>query len=790
LKHFETKYGYFSGDGNEYIIKTPKTPKPWINVISNGKYGMTISQAGGGFSWNEHSEFNRITRWHQDLIQDNWGKYLYFLDHKSGDIWSPGWMPARTKLDFYECRHGFGYTVISAEYNGIQVELTYFVPFEKQHEVWRLKIKNLTDKSRKLSVFSYFEWCLGGSNDHHREFHKSFLETHYKTELNGLIAKKRIWEIPHSKRGHWNTDYPYIGYHITTKKPVAFEGDKEKFLGQYGNLLEPEAIKQGKLSNTDGIWNDSIGSLQHDFFLSAGQGETVSYLLGIEEKEANIAQILNYYQTNDNVRQELKKVKKYWLSTMETIQVETPDMALNLMVNKWLKYQAISGRIWGRTAYYQQSGAFGFRDQLQDSQVFLTIDPAMTEKQIKLHARHQFENGRVLHWWHPITDDGLKNQINDNLLWLVFVTLSYLYETANYDFLNTQEHFYKSESKASIYDHCILALKAALKRRSNRGLPLIGGGDWNDGLSAVGVDNKGESVWLGHFMIYLLDRFSLVSEKMDDTENASLFKKEAENIRISVNENGWDGDWFLRATKDNGELLGSNSNDTAKIFLNAQTWSVMSDSTSPERQNQAMSNVSKYLLKDFGTLLLYPALNQPDEYIGYLSRYAPGARENGGVYTHAATWSIWAYSKLKQYKNGWQAFKRLNPIYNGLKPDNYCGEPYVTPGNIDGPDSAHYGRGGWTWYTGSAAWYQKVTVDWIIGVRATEQGLLIDPCIPKEWDKLKILRLFRNCSYDITIHNPDKKNGGVKKIIVDGNIIKSNILPILKKEKCRVDVYL
>jgi len=790
VRHFETKYGYFENNGNEYVIKNPKTPKPWINVISNGNYGLTISQTGGGFSWLEHSEFNRITRWHQDLVRDNWGKYLYIKDEESGEIWNPGWLPTKTELEFYQCRHGIGYSTFISEYKGISVELTIFVPFEEQHEIWRVKLKNRSKQNRKLSLFSYFEWCLGGSNDYHREFHKNFLETEFDININSLIAKKRIWEITGGDRGHWNTEYPYQAFHACNKKVSGWEGDKEFFLGQYGNLNSPEAIKNGELSRTTGLWNDSIGSLHVKINLKENQEEEVVFFLGLGDSKESIKTTLEKYSSKKNVDFALSNVKKQWEKMLGTLEIETPDIAMNFMVNKWLKYQAISGRLWARTAYYQQSGAYGFRDQLQDSHIFLPIDPHFTKNQIKLHAGHQFEDGSVLHWWHPITDEGLINKISDNLLWLPFLTISYLDETDNYDFLNENIEFYQSKEIASLFEHCCKAINKVLSGFSDRGLPLIGAGDWNDGMNAVGLDMKGESIWLAHFLYYILDRFSNIAKKYNSVEIADKYRQNAKNLSVKIEEIGWDGDWFFRATKDSGEKIGSKECEYGKIFLNPQTWSVISESASKDRQQKAMESVYKYLIGNNGPILFAPAYKKADKYIGYLSRYAPGSRENGGVYTHAATWSIWAFSKLKQADHAYEMFKRISPVNSGSDPDRYIGEPYVTPGNIDGPDSVHYGRGGWTWYTGSAAWFQKVIVDWIIGVRATEEGLLIDPCIPKEWDRLKISRLFRNCVYHITIYNPDKKSYGVKKILIDGEKIKSNTLPVIKNENCSVDVYI
>ncbi len=785
MKQFDTNYGKFSEDGNEYIIKTPRTPKPWINIISNGDYGLLVSQTGGGFSWQTHSEFNRLTRWHQDLVQDNWGKYIYIKNNDTNEIWSPTWQPFKTELDSYECRYGFGYSVFTTEYKGIKVELTIFVPFDDSLEIWDIKVVNQTQTKIDLSFFTYFEWCLGSSADHHREFHRTFIETKFDKKLNSIIAGKRIWEIPLGDRGHWNIEYEYKGFFACSKKATSFECDKEKFLGQYGSVYSPKAIIENKLSNTSGIWYDPIGSLKIDIQLDENEEDRFAFYLGLKKDENEIAPTLKKYKSCKQIDKALADAKSRWQEMFATLEIQTPDDAMNLLVNKWLRYQAIAGRLWGRTAYYQQSGAFGFRDQLQDSLVFLPIDQSLTEKQIKLHARHQFKDGTVLHWWHPITETGLATKMTDDLLWLPFLLIHYLYETNNYKFLDTKEPYYDDPKKLdNLFEHSKNAINRVLKRFSKRGLPLIGAGDWNDGLSAVGLDMKGESIWLAEFLYYILINFEKIARSKGKKRLAQDYSEKAKALKKSFDKYAWDGDWFWRATKDSGKKIGSAENEEGKIYLNAQSWAVISEITSEEYKQKAMDAVRTHLVKDIGPVLLYPAYTKPDKYIGYLSRYAAGKRENGGVYMHAATWSIWAYSLLKRSEDAYDMFKRICPVYNGMNPNKWKAEPYVNPGNIDGPQSVFYGMGGWTWYTGSASWYQKVCVDWILGIRASEEGLIIDPSIPKEWKEYSVKRTFRGTIYNIKVLNPEKVSCGVKSITVDGTKIESNYLikPVNKKQ--------
>jgi cellobiose phosphorylase len=789
-KKFENKYGYFSEDGNEYIIKNYKTPKPWINIITNGNYGLTISQTGGGFSWLTHSEFNRITRWHQDLIQDNWGKYIYIKNNKTGEIWNPAILPVKTEPDLYECTFGFGYTIFKTEFKGIKIFFTLFVPGDDNLEIWDLKVENNSKEEIDLSFYTYFEWCLGSSADHHREFHKTFIETSFDRNLNSILATKRLWEIPLGDRGHWNIDYEFLGYFSSNRKIENFETSKESFLGQYGNLREPEILKNENFSGKTGSWDDPIACLKINLRLEKGKTERFDFYLGLGKNKTEIEMTLTKYKDFNKIDDSLKSVKRKWLDLFGKEEVKTPDEQINFLANKWLKYQAIAGRLWGRTAYYQQSGAFGFRDQLQDSIIFLPLDPDQTANQIKLHARHQFKDGTVLHWWHPITETGLQTKMTDDLLWLPFLIIQYLKETNDLNFVDEKVEYYDNSESGSLYSHSLAAINKVLSRFSSRNLPLIGAGDWNDGLSAAGLDMKGESIWLAEFFYYVLEEFLKICDKKNDKKTVEKLKREASKLKEAFDRFAWDGGWYFRATKDSGEKIGSSENLEGKIYLNTQTWSVISGIASGERQKRAMESVKKFLLKKNGPLLLSPAYTKPDKFIGYLSRYAPGRRENGGVYTHAAVWSIWAFALLKQPEIVYDIFKRISPINNGMNPDEYFVEPFVTPGNIDGSASPYYGRGGWTWYTGSAAWLQKIIVDNILGIKAEYDGLLIDPCIPKEWSSYSVKRFFRGTLFHIDIINQNHSNCGVNHIEVDGSVINSNIIPPCSREESIVKVFM
>jgi cellobiose phosphorylase len=777
----KTKHGFFTTDGKEYVITNPKTPMPWINIVSNKDYGFVISQAGGGYSWWKNSVMCRLTRWVQDLVKDDWGKFIFIKDNDSKKFWSLYWKPCMPDFEFYQVRYGMGYTIYNTQYSQIKNTAILFVPPDEPFEIWWVKLKNLSNKKRNLSLYSYFEWVLGNSEDNHREFQKTFIETSFDKELNAIFASKRKVPVPKFISTGLK-EYPGDGFHAVNLPIASFETDKVNFIGKYNSIQNPQALNETKLKNKTGKWLDPIASLNIDIELEIGEEKEFAFLLGFNENYEKTSHLIKKYSDMENVKKAFNDTKNFWNELLGKTIVETPDNGFNFMTNWWLKYQAIAGRIWARTAYYQYSGGYGFRDQLQDSLAFLPLDPRYTKEQILLHAKHQFKEGCVYHWWHPLTEKGAKTNMSDDLLWLPYILLFYLEETNNYSILE-EKISYVDGDEESLYQHCIKAIDYVLKRFSPRGLPLIWEGDWNDGMSAVGIEGKGESIWLGHFLYGILKGFASICEYKNDLEKKESFLKKAEDLKDKINKYGWDGEWFIRATRDDGLSLGSKSCEEGKIFLNAQTWAVINEITTEERMKKAMESAEKFLFKDYGPLLFYPSYKKPDPHIGYLSRYAPGVRENGGVYTHAGCWVILALCKLKQAEKAYQVYSKICPAKRGMEPEIYYAEPYVTCGNSEGPDSDNYGRGGWTWYSGSGAWLFKVSLDWILGIRASKDGLIIEPCIPAEWDFLKVKRYFRNTIYNIEISNPNHLSFGIKEIYLDGNKLDTNTLPPISDGK-------
>lgn len=782
-KKFESRYGYFTEDGREYIINTPFTPRPWGNVISNGDYGMMISQTGSGYSWRGNAGQNRITRSFQDLIKDNWGKYLYIRDLKRQTYWSAAYKPVMRPYQHYQVVHGVGYSRFVQRVEDIESVLTVFVAADAPLEVFQLRLTNHSNETRELDVTSYAEWLLGFAPDEHREFHKLFIETSADVSGQAVFARKCLWGFADDKGRHNNVSWPYTAFMAVSEPLKSFDCDKESFIGLYNNDDRPKAMFEPKLAGRTGRFTDAIAALQVAVSLQPGESKLVVFTLGAaEEGHEDADDLIQRFTSAEKSEQAFSAMRDFWSRFVDAEQVETPDDALNFMTNIWAKYQAISCRLWGKSAFYQVSAGYGFRDQLQDSQIFLVGEPDYARRQLLLHAAQQFVEGDVLHWWFSMRGGGPRTNCSDDLLWLPFILNAYLEETADYTILDEMIPYLNGPAEP-LYDHCKRAVERSFSRFSPRGIPLMGDHDWNDGLSAVGTLLKGESFWVAEFLYMILGSFIPLAQRRGDARFAQRCETVRESLKAALNRHGWDGEWYLQATTDDGLLLGSQENEEGKIFLMPNIWAVISGAAEEERAQTAMEAVTQYLLKDYGTLLNFPAFTRPRPDVGYVTRYAPGLRENGGVYTHAATWSVWAYALVGQPERAYEAYRRICPPNRSADIDTYKAEPYVTPGNIDGPLSEFYGRGGWTWYTGSAQWLHRVATHWILGIRPQEDGLLVEPSIPAHWQGFRVTRRFRGAVYQIEVDNPQHVNRGVRTVIVDDKPYSSNLLPVFADGK-------
>ncbi|XMB72296.1 glycosyl transferase family 36 [Mycoplasmatota bacterium WC30] len=784
----KNKYGYFSENKKEYVITDPRTPKPWINVISNSDYSLMVSQTGGGCSWRGNAGQNRLTRLYQDIIKDNYGKYFYLRDLDTKDIWSTTYQPMQTKYQEYEVRHGIGYSIFKYKVNDVLSEMKIFVVPDQPLEIIEIQITNQSKKTKKLDLTSYFEWEAGIHPDEHREFHKLFMETAYEKNLKAIKLWKYNWGFGDKNGLQNNADWDFVGFHAISEPVKSYNTDKEKFIGMYNSERNPSALNEEKLSNSSGRFGDPTGSLQTEFILKPNESKTIIYTIGvtqlgkneipgIEQRYENPDELIKKYTNIAGANEAFKQVGIFWDELLSGDYVESPDAAFDIMTNTFSKYQAISCRLWAKTAYYQTSGGYGFRDQLQDSLIFLESKPELTKKQILLHASKQFQAGDVYHWFVTYQGWGPRGNCSDDLLWMPFILYYYLEETLDYSILEAVVPFVDG-SEATIYEHSKRAINKVLSRFSDRGIPLMGSHDWNDGLSAVGFKMKGESFWMSSFLYMVLKQFKDISKKQDDLDFVKVCEENSVKIKASFNDFAWDGAWYMQATTDDGLKIGSIENEEGKIFLMPNSWAIISEIIPKDRMKKVIESINDYLLKEHGTLLNYPAFTKPRTDVGYVTRYAPGLRENGGVYTHAATWAVTAFAKAGYPDLAYKAYSGICPPNRTKDPDLYLAEPYVTCGNSDGPISPMYGRGGWSWYTGSAQWLHRVAVQDIIGVKATFKGLSIAPNLPTAWNEVRYLRKFRNANYDIQI-----KKGKNKGIIVDGVINKTNTIPDFQDNK-------
>jgi len=767
-------YGHFANEGTEYVVTDPRTPRPWVNIIANPRVGLAVSQTGSGFSWIDNSQLAVVVRWQQEFADDRSGRFLYLWDHDTDEVWSLAPAPCWPAYDRYACRHGHGYTTFETDHQGLSAHWTLSVDPEATVELWRVRLENTAGRPRRLSIVAFLEWNCGVAPAPRREFQKLFLETSFDRDRGLILVGSHMWDISSRRWGHWNTSFPYWSAFASTIPVAAAEGDKAAFLGRSGTWSRPAALyPDASWPGFFGRHHDPIAALCCDVELAAGGSRDLGFALATAEDREETAALARRFADPEVMDASLAAAVACWRDRLAGHRIETPDPLLDALANDWLRYQAIAARLWGRAGYYQQSGAYGFRDQLQDSQVWLTIDPPRCRAQIALHAAHQFADGSVYHWWHPLSEQGHITRMTDDLLWLAFVTANYLKETDDFSILDDRAPYLDAEPYP-LHDHVERAFARVFARTGPRGLPYIGAGDWNDGLSALGLEERGESVWLAQFLAGLLADWSEIHRRIGEPEKAADFAARRQALIAAVNEHAWDGGWYRRATRDDGSWIGSAGNEAGRIFLNPQTWAILNDVAPPERATACLAAVKEHLVSPAGALLLAPAYSVPDETIGYITRYAPGLRENGGVYTHAATWAIAAAAKMKDADLVGRLLTAIHPA--NKDPERYWAEPYVLPGNVDGPDSPYHGRAGWTWYTGSAAWLPRVISEWVLGVRPIWEGLRFDPCLPSGWTRAAMRRPWRGAQLQIEIERMAGLAPGDVEVTVDGEPLGSCVL--------------
>jgi cyclic beta-1,2-glucan synthetase len=733
--------GGFDRDGREYVTilqGEQTTPAPWINVVANSGFGFQVSAEGSGYTWAANSRENQITQWSNDPVADPVAEAIYVRDEVTGDLWSPTAQPIRDG-GIYVARHGFGYSRFEHEANGIALDLLHFVPLNDPIKISRLKLTNLSGKPRRLSVTTYAEWVLGTV----RGASAPFVTTEMDAETGAMLA-----------RNPWSTTFASrIAFADLGGRQTGWTADRTEFLGHNGGPASPLGLV-GKvpLSGNTGAGFDPCAALQTVVDLGIGETiEIVSFIgqcASLEEVRALVAR----YRKAD-LDAVLVSVTDHWNAVLGAIQVKTPDRAMDIMLNGWLLYQTLACRIRARSAFYQASGAYGFRDQLQDGMALTLTLPAETRGHILRAAGRQFVEGDVQHWWLPQSGQGVRTRISDDHVWLAFATATYvegsgdatiLDESVRYlegPPLRPEEHesFFQpmqADSSASLFEHCARGLDRALSLTGGLGLPLMGTGDWNDGMNRVGAGGKGESVWLGWLLIRTIQLFAPLADERDP-ERAQRWRAHATSVQEALEQSAWDGEWYRRATFDDGTWLGSKDSEECRIDSIAQSWAVLSGAADPSRANTAMASLERHLIRrDEGLALLFtPPFDATPLDPGYIKGYPPGLRENGGQYSHAAMWAVLAFAKLGAGDKAHALFALLNPINHARTPEaaaRYKVEPYVVAADIYSV-APHAGRGGWTWYTGSAGWMHRAGVEGILGIRRMGDVLLVEPHIPAAW---------------------------------------------------------
>jgi cellobiose phosphorylase len=782
--------GGFTHDGKEFVIYLGpgrQTPLPWVNIMANSKFGTLVSEAGSEFSWGRNSQTDRITPWFNDPISDPTGSAIYIRDDDIGVVWSPTPQPIREK-DAYRTRHGQGYTRFEHNSHAIEQQLLTFVPADASGglpvRLQRLRLRNDSSRRRKLTVTSYSALVLGAD-----------------PEQTGMHVVTK-WDLQSQSLFAYNSFQSDLSERIvfatSSPAPASFTGDRAGFIGRNRTLRYPAAMEHQRLTGDIGAGLDPCAAVQVTIEIDPNQSAEITFLIGQADEEKGARSLVQRFRDPANVESAFHETCLWWDRFLGTIEVETPELSTNLLLNRWLLYQTLSCRLWGRTGFYQSSGAYGFRDQLQDVMALVHAAPQLARDHILRSAARQFVEGDVQHWWHPDSGAGVRTRIMDDLLWLPFVTAHYVRATGDAAILDEVVPFLEakplepheaenvstpilSNTEASLLEHCRRAI-AHSATAGPHGLPLIGGGDWNDGLNRVGLGGKGESVWLAWFQICVLNDFGELLMLREFTEEAKACRARASRLAKTIDAQAWDGAWYRRGYFDDGTPLGSSDNLEARIDSIPQTWAAIAGAGDPNRVEVALRSLEENLVRESDNLILLftPPFDKATADVGYIKAYPPGVRENGGQYTHGATWVPMAFARQGDGDKAVRLLRMLNPIEHARDEkdcERYKVEPYVMPGDVYSLID-HVGRGGWTWYTGSAAWVYRVWLEEILGFQRRGDTLTIDPVIPKDWPGFCLRYRFHNTVYRIAVENPHHCCRGVIRMEFDGVVAGDKIVTL------------
>jgi len=778
--------GGFSRSGREYVIVTAPgrvTPAPWSNVLANSGFGTVVTESGGSYTWSENAHEFRLTPWYNDTVSDRSGEAFYIRDEASGRFWSPTPLPAPGRTP-YSCRHGFGYTIFEHTEESVTSRMTVFVSTNAPVKYVTIQLHNRSDRARRLSVTGYSELVLG----EHRSKNSPHVTTSIDPRTGAILA-----------RNSFNTDFRGRVVFVDVNHPErTLTTDRTEFIGRNGILSDPAAMAKIGLSGRTGPAVDPCAALQVVVSLEPGESREVDFILGCGRNSNEARRMLRRHRGRNAARRAFNATRLHWNRLLRTVQVETPDKAVNFLANGWLLYQTLSSRIWGRSGFYQSGGAFGFRDQLQDSMALVHADPSILREHLIRSAGRQFVDGDVQHWWHPPSGRGVRTNFSDDLLWLPLAACRYVSATGDSAVLNEEipyitgrtlglgeEAYYdlpaRSEENGTLYDHCVRALLRAL-RFGERGLPLMGCGDWNDGMNLVGAQGKGESVWLAFFLVHVMEEFRSLARERGDVELMDRLTEESGWLRDSIENHAWDGQWYRRAYFDDGTPLGSVENSECRIDSIPQAWAALSGAGADDRTQIAMDSVDKMLVdRESKFIQLFdPPFDESELEPGYIKGYVPGVRENGGQYTHAAVWTVMGYAALGQNERAWELLSLINPINHGdtsEKIKTYMVEPYVAAADVYSRPP-YRGRGGWTWYTGSCGWMYRAILESLIGLTRSKGELRFCPHLPPDWDRIKIVYRNGTAVYDISF---DRTGPGddVESVSVDGEIQESGTVSLV-----------
>jgi len=791
--------GGFSQDGREYVILLSAgqtTPSPWVNVIANPQFGTVVSEGGSAYTWAENSHEFRLTPWNNDPVSDVSGEAIYIRDEETGQFWSPTPLPARGE-NTYITRHGFGYSIFDYTEDGVTTELCVYVAIDAPVKFYRLKITNRSGRTRQLSACGYWELVLGDARS------KSLM--HVVTEsdpASGAILARNVYSPEFGDS---------VAFVNCSEGNRTLTGDRAEFLGRNSQLDNPLAMRRMRLSGRLGAGYDPCAAFQTPFTLVDGQERTITFTLGAARGISEAKNLAQRFRSVESAHRAIERVWDYWSRTLGVVYLDTPDASVNFLANGWLVYQTLACRMWARSGFYQSGGAFGFRDQLQDAMALVHAQPQLLREHLLRASAHQFREGDVQHWWHPPAGRGVRTQFSDDYLWLPLAICRYVSITGDTGVLDErvpyitaralrddEESNYDlpqmSDEIGTLYEHGIRAIDRGL-RFGDHGLPLMGCGDWNDGMNLVGQHGRGESVWLAFFLFHVLTQFAALAKRRGDVALTDRLLVEAGRLRGNIEEYGWDGEWYRRAYFDDGTPLGSAENEECQIDAISQSWAVLSGAGTLERASVALESVNRRLVRRDARLILLldPPFDKSDLNPGYIKGYVPGVRENGGQYTHSAIWTAMAVAAMGDGERAWELFSLINPISHGTtaaEVANYRVEPYVVAADVYGV-APHTGRGGWTWYTGSAGWMYRLIVESLIGLHLEVDQLRITPCLPANWTHFKIHYRYRETFYHITVqvHGAD---AAVAHLTLDGAKLPDDFVTLVddgRDHTVEVDLY-